>query len=82
MTTSANRYPAVLAILESMPQVQQCQDLTGKASFLIKVAVASVGNIETIIEQISSYGETQTPVVLSSPIKKQGITAPNSKIPK
>jgi Lrp/AsnC family leucine-responsive transcriptional regulator len=48
--------------------------LTGSESFIIKIAVTSMADLENLIGQLSAYGQTTTSIVLSSSLSKKVIT--------
>lgn len=72
MNTPRDQYPALIAQLHSLPQALECHHLTGSESFIIKVVVASIADLEILIGQLSDYGQTTTSIVLSSPVSKTG----------
>lgn len=74
MNTPRNQYPALIALLNALPQVLEGHHLTGSESFIIKVVVASIGDLERLIGQLSAYGQTTTSIVLSSPVVKKVIS--------
>jgi Lrp/AsnC family leucine-responsive transcriptional regulator len=74
MNTPRDQYPALIALLNNLPQVLECHHLTGSESFVIKIVVASIADLETLIGQLSAYGQTTTSIVLSSPLSKKMMT--------
>jgi Lrp/AsnC family leucine-responsive transcriptional regulator len=73
LTTTPKRYNSVFKTIDELPEVQECHHLTGEASFIMKVNVGSIRHMEALIETFSSFGETKTSVVLSSPISGRQI---------
>ena len=71
LQTIPERYPGVLALVEKMPAVLECHHMTGEESFVLKVAVATVAELEPLIEQFSKFGRTSTSIVMSSPVEKR-----------
>jgi len=69
--TAPERYPRVQAIVESMPEVLECYHVTGEESFVMKVVVESVSQLEGIIQRLSPFGKTATSVVLSTTIRRE-----------
>ncbi len=69
--TGPEKYPRVLAALAETPEVLECHHVTGEASFILRVAVASMPDLEAIIARLSPYGETATSIVLSTPLKRR-----------
>ncbi len=54
--------------LGGMAAVQECLHVTGADSYLVRVAVAGMAELERLIEDLNPYGETRTSIVLSTPI--------------
>ncbi len=76
LNTPTTQYPRVLALIRSLPQVLECHHVAGGDSFIMKVVVASIPELEELIAQFSPYGQTTTSIVLSSPIIKPAIEPP------
>jgi Lrp/AsnC family transcriptional regulator, leucine-responsive regulatory protein len=68
LQTTPERYPAVLALIETLPAVLECHHVTGEESFVLKVVVTSVAELEPLIERFSRFGRTSTSIVMSSPV--------------
>lgn len=62
------------AELDKMPEVLECHRCTGDESFILKVRVASVGRLESLIDRLSQFGATSTSLILSSPVERRTIT--------
>ncbi|GAB4437991.1 MAG: Lrp/AsnC family transcriptional regulator [Anaerolineae bacterium] len=75
LQTGRGNYPALLAEARSNAAVLECHHLAGQDAFLLRVAAPSVAVLEEIIERLSHYGETQTAVVLSSPVSGKPLVA-------
>jgi len=58
------------ASMAELPHVLEWHNLTGDDCAIVKVAVASIPELERIIQQLKSFGQTTTSIVLSSaPLK-------------
>lgn len=68
MTTRPEYYPRVKRLLEKRPEILECHHVSGEESFMIKVLVPSVPDLEKIVETLSPLGQTRTSIVLSSPL--------------
>ncbi len=66
----------ITATVQRMPEVLECHRGTGADSFIAKVAVASVEELEHLIDRLTPYGTTSTAIVLSTPVAGRTITAP------
>ena len=64
-------YSHIIEVAEESTEVLECHRGTGNDSFIMKVAVADVGHLQTLIDKITPYGITTTSIVLSSPVKRR-----------
>lgn len=62
------------AELDKTPEVLECHRCTGDESFILKVRVATVGRLESLIDRLSQFGATSTSLILSSPVERRTIT--------
>ncbi|MBA3974675.1 MAG: AsnC family transcriptional regulator [Candidatus Solibacter sp.] len=62
--------------LAGMPEVLECHRCTGDESFILKVRVASVGQLESLIDKLTRFGATSTSLILSSPVERRTIQPP------
>jgi Lrp/AsnC family leucine-responsive transcriptional regulator len=49
LQTTPPRYPDVLKLVESLPAVLECHHVTGEESFVMKIVVSDVGELEPLI---------------------------------
>ncbi|MCW5578009.1 MAG: Lrp/AsnC ligand binding domain-containing protein [Dokdonella sp.] len=49
---------------------------TGADSFTIKAAVASIEDLEHLIDRLTPFGTTSTSIVLSSPVPSRALAPP------
>jgi Lrp/AsnC family leucine-responsive transcriptional regulator len=64
-------YRPFLKFLPSIDAVQECHHVTGGDAFLIKVTLASIDQLEPLIERLLPYGMPTTSMVLSTPVFRQ-----------
>jgi Lrp/AsnC family leucine-responsive transcriptional regulator len=81
ITTSGENYASIITLARNLLEVVECHHLTGTDSFIMKVVTTSISHLEQLIGQLSTYGQTTTSIVLSSPVAKQRIE-PNRNNPK
>lgn len=55
-------------VAKEIPEVVECNRVTGEASYILKILARSVGHLEELIDGLMPYGSTITSVVLSSPV--------------
>ena len=75
LKTPPDRYKRFLTLVSGLPEVRECHHVAGDDSFIMKVFVASMSHLETLLGQLSPYGQTTTSIVLSSPIVKHSLEA-------
>jgi Lrp/AsnC family leucine-responsive transcriptional regulator len=57
--------------LKCMPEVLECNRITGGDNMIIKVAMKEAGELERLINQFIEYGVPTTSIILSSPIENR-----------
>ena len=55
-------------VAKEIPEIVECNRVTGEASYILKILARSVGHLEELIDGLMPYGSTITSVVLSSPV--------------
>ena len=73
MSISGVDYSHIIKVAENSAEILECHRGTGGDSFIMKVAVADVGHLQTLIDKLTPYGITTTSIVLSSPVKSRVI---------
>jgi Lrp/AsnC family leucine-responsive transcriptional regulator len=68
------------SIARDIPEVLECHRVTGGDSYILKVAVSSVGHLENLLNRLTPYGNTVTSLILSTPVAGRAI-APSEPIP-
>lgn len=68
VTTEGETYPRLIALAQRLDTVIECHHVTGDDCFVIKLAVASVAELESTIARFRRLGQTTTAIVLSTPI--------------
>lgn len=59
--------------VSTIPQVIECHCVTGNESYILKVAVKSVADLEHMLLELSKYGEVRTSLILSSQVTRRVI---------
>ncbi|MGI8670964.1 MAG: Lrp/AsnC family transcriptional regulator [Aridibacter sp.] len=73
MSITGVDYSKIIRVVKESEEVLECHRGTGGDSFIMKVAVASIEHLQTIIDKLTPYGITTTAIVLSSPVKRRVI---------
>ena len=66
MTTAPEQYRRFKALVKTTPGIEECHHVSGEESFMLKVRVPSVKDLETLLAWFSPFGQTRTSLVLSS----------------
>ena len=61
----------VVEILRGLPEIVECDRITGEDCFIARAHVASIDALETLIDQVIPYSTTNTSIIQSSPIKRR-----------
>jgi Lrp/AsnC family leucine-responsive transcriptional regulator len=79
MTCDGPRYQAFLKFVKTLPEVRECHHVTGGDAFFLEVWVASIRELERIIEKLLPYGIPTTSIVLSSPVVRRAWELPSGR---
>jgi Lrp/AsnC family leucine-responsive transcriptional regulator len=63
----------VVKAAKSLPEIVECERVSGSDSFMLKAQVCSVEHLESLINRLNTLGSTTTSTVLSSPIRRRTI---------
>lgn len=66
----------VVKILDDLPAIVECDRITGEDCFIARAHVASVGELEALIDEVMPYAMTNTSIVQSSPVPRRLPTIP------
>jgi Lrp/AsnC family transcriptional regulator, leucine-responsive regulatory protein len=61
----------VAELARKTKEVVECHRITGEDCFLMKVHVASVQHLETVLDRFLAYGQTVSSIVQSSPVPQR-----------
>jgi len=73
LTTDPQNYKAVKTLAADMHEIISCHHISGDASFIIHIRVEDLSALESVVERLSPFGQTQTAIVLSTPVDKTAI---------
>jgi Lrp/AsnC family leucine-responsive transcriptional regulator len=58
----------VAALLAEIPEIIECDRITGEDCFMAKVFVARIEDLERVIDRLIPYAQTNTSIIQSSPV--------------
>lgn len=61
----------VAEILQALPEIVECDRITGEDCFIARAHVRSVEALETLIDQIIPYAMTNSAVIQSTPVPRR-----------
>lgn len=61
----------VVEVLQSLPEIVECDLITGDDCFIAKAHIKSIRDLESLINQIIPYATTNTSIIQSSPVEKR-----------
>jgi Lrp/AsnC family transcriptional regulator, leucine-responsive regulatory protein len=60
--------PKIIEEARNTPQVVECLRITGDDCFIMKVHGPTIGQLEEILDRFLLYGQTNTAIVVSTPV--------------
>ena len=64
---------AVQRLIEDIPQVVECDKVTGEDCFFARLHVRSIGQLDEILDRIADKSETHTAIVKSQPVRRRSL---------
>jgi Lrp/AsnC family transcriptional regulator, leucine-responsive regulatory protein len=61
--------PRVKGLLADIPEIVECDRITGDDCFIAKVFVARIEDLERVIDRLIPYAQTNTSIIQSSPVR-------------
>jgi Lrp/AsnC family leucine-responsive transcriptional regulator len=63
--------PRVTKLLAEIPEIVECDRITGDDCFIAKVFVARIEDLERVIDRLIPYAQTNTSIIQSSPVGRR-----------
>lgn len=70
---ASGQIPRVAQLARDTPEVVECNRITGDDCFVMKAHVRDVTHLEEVIDTFTSFGQTTTSIVQSSPVHLRGV---------
>lgn len=61
----------VAEILQGLPEIVECDRITGEDCFIARAHLRSVADLERLIDEIIPYAMTNTSIIQSSPVERR-----------
>lgn len=68
---TAGQLTKVVELLAGLPEIVECDRITGDDCFLARVHVRSVDDLERLIDRITPFAQTNTSIIQSSPVRRR-----------
>ena len=65
------QFHKVAGILQRLPEIVECDRITGEDCFIARAHVRSMDDLEKLIDQVIPYAMTNTSIIQSSPVKRR-----------
>jgi Lrp/AsnC family leucine-responsive transcriptional regulator len=65
------QHQKIVEILQALPEIVECDRITGEDCFIARAYVKSVEDLESVIDQIIPYSITNTSIIQSSPVTRR-----------
>jgi Lrp/AsnC family leucine-responsive transcriptional regulator len=72
--------PKIAELARRLGQVSECHRITGEDCFLVKAHAASVPDLEELLDQFLTYGQTVSSIVVSTPVPPRPLPLPGKDV--
>ncbi|MEQ8964410.1 MAG: Lrp/AsnC family transcriptional regulator [Azospirillaceae bacterium] len=74
LRVSGEAYKRLRAALDDMPAVLACHGVTGEDGLILEVATASIAELDGLLSDLATYGQTASSIVLSTWLDARPVT--------
>ena len=71
--------PAFIEFIREIPNVLECDIVSGNYTMLVKAAFPSTVDLDRFIGQVQRFGTTETHIVFNTPVPARGILIPEDE---
>ena len=71
--------PRVADLARRLPQVVECYRVTGEDCFMMKVHLPGLDQLDEVLDQFLSFGQTTTSIVQSTPVSPRALPLPGAQ---
>ena len=61
----------VAALVAAIPEIVECDRVTGEDCFIAKALVARIEDLERVIDQLLPFAQTNSSIIQSSPVRRR-----------
>lgn len=73
---TSGQLPKIAELARSLPQVVECHRVTGEDCFVLKVHLPSINELDQVLDQLLTYGQTTTSIIQSTPVPSRSLPLP------
>lgn len=73
---SPGQLPKIAELARSLRQVVECHRVTGEDCFVLKIHLASIDELDHVLDQLLVYGQTTTSIIQSTPVQPRNVPLP------
>ena len=74
--------PKIAELARDLPEVVQCDRISGEDCFLMKLHVASMPHLEELLDRFLAFGNTTSSFVVASPVPQRPLPATEDRRPR
>jgi Lrp/AsnC family leucine-responsive transcriptional regulator len=68
---TAGQLRRVTELIAAIPEIVECDRITGEDCFIARACIRSVAELERLIDRIIPYAQTNTSIIQSSPVQRR-----------
>jgi Lrp/AsnC family transcriptional regulator, leucine-responsive regulatory protein len=68
---TAGQISRIVELVAALPEIAECNRITGDDCFLARAHVRSVEELELLIDRITPFAQTNTSIIQSSPVERR-----------
>ncbi|MBU9580891.1 Lrp/AsnC family transcriptional regulator [Ralstonia mannitolilytica] len=61
----------VQRLIEEIPQISECDKVTGEDCFIARLCVQSIDQLDQILDRVADHAETNTAIVKAQPVRRR-----------
>jgi Lrp/AsnC family leucine-responsive transcriptional regulator len=67
----------IIDLAKRTPQVIECHRVTGEDCFVIKLRIARIDQLDSVLDRFLAFGQTTTSIVQSTPVQPRDLPLPD-----
>jgi Lrp/AsnC family leucine-responsive transcriptional regulator len=67
----------IIDLAKRTPQVIECHRVTGEDCFVLKLRIAAIEQLDTVLDRFLAFGQTTTSIVQSTPVSPRALPLPD-----